>query len=74
MNHEIGVGLIGAGDISLYHAQGIEQCVGTKLVGFYDVLPDRALKQRPLRWPDSQRHRWRLLSNASGCAADPAKR
>jgi len=42
MNHEIGVGLIGAGDISLYHAQGIEQCVGTKLVGFYDVLPDRA--------------------------------
>lgn len=42
MNHEIGIGLIGAGDISLYHSQGIRECKETKLVGFYDVLPERA--------------------------------
>lgn len=42
MNAEIGIGFIGAGDISLYHSQGIKQCGGTKLVGFYDVLPERA--------------------------------
>lgn len=42
MNHEIGIGLIGAGDISLYHSQGIRECEGAKLVGFYDVLQERA--------------------------------
>ena len=42
MNHEIGIGLIGAGDVSLYHSQGIKQCEGAKLLGFYDILPEHA--------------------------------
>lgn len=42
MNSEIGIGLIGAGDVSTYHAVGIRECRGVRLVGLYDTLPERA--------------------------------
>ncbi|MFO0936871.1 MAG: Gfo/Idh/MocA family oxidoreductase [Gemmataceae bacterium] len=41
----IGVGLIGAGDISILHAAAIQKCPGAKLVGLWNRGQDRA-KQR----------------------------
>ena len=41
----IGVGFIGAGDISILHAKAVARCAGTKLVGLWNRSQDRA-KQR----------------------------
>jgi predicted dehydrogenase len=41
----IGVGFIGAGDISILHAKAVSKCRGTKLVGLWNRSQDRA-KQR----------------------------
>jgi predicted dehydrogenase len=41
----IGVGLIGAGDISILHAAAVKKCPGAKLVGLWNRGTDRA-KQR----------------------------
>src|SRR4051812_29319567 len=41
----IGVGFIGAGDISILHAKAVARCHGTKLVGLWNRSQDRA-KQR----------------------------
>jgi len=40
-SNEFGVGFIGAGDISLYHAAGIKKA-GGRLVGLYDISLERA--------------------------------
>lgn len=42
MKYEIGIGLIGAGDVSIHHAEGIKECTGANLVGLYDISPSRA--------------------------------
>lgn len=42
MRQEIGIGLIGAGDVSIHHAEGIKACKGANLVGLYDISPSRA--------------------------------
>ena len=44
-NDTIGVGLIGAGDISILHARAVKKCPGAKLVGLWNRSQDRA-KQR----------------------------
>jgi predicted dehydrogenase len=44
-NDTIGVGLIGAGDISILHAKAVAKCPGAKLVGLWNRSQDRA-KQR----------------------------
>lgn len=41
----IGIGFIGAGDISLLHAKAIQKCKGARLVGLWNRSQDRA-KQR----------------------------
>jgi predicted dehydrogenase len=38
----IGVGFIGAGDISILHAQAVKKCPGAKLVGLWNRNQDRA--------------------------------
>jgi predicted dehydrogenase len=38
----IGVGFIGAGDISILHAAAVKKCFGTKLVGLWNRSQDRA--------------------------------
>lgn len=41
----IGVGFIGAGDISFLHADAINSQPGTELIGVYDLNPDQAAKK-----------------------------
>lgn len=41
----IGIGFIGAGDISILHARAVQKCHGAKLVGLWNRSQDRA-KQR----------------------------
>src|SRR5213076_3623982 len=41
----IGVGFLGAGDISILHARAVARCPGAKLVGLWNRGQDRA-KQR----------------------------
>ncbi|HVL15989.1 MAG TPA: Gfo/Idh/MocA family oxidoreductase, partial [Gemmata sp.] len=41
----IGVGFIGAGDISILHAAAVKKCPGAKLIGLWNRNQDRA-KQR----------------------------
>ena len=41
----IGIGFIGAGDISILHAKAVKKCFGTRLVGLWNRSQDRA-KQR----------------------------
>ena len=38
----IGVGFIGAGDISILHAAAVKKCPGAKLVGLWNRTQDRA--------------------------------
>ena len=38
----IGVGFIGAGDISILHAKAVAKCPGAKLVGLWNRSQDRA--------------------------------
>lgn len=44
-NHTIGIGFIGAGDISILHAKSVSRCAGTKLVGLWNRSQDRALQR-----------------------------
>lgn len=39
---QIGIGFIGAGDVSLLHAEAIRRCSGAKLVGLWNRTPERA--------------------------------
>jgi predicted dehydrogenase len=41
----IGVGFIGAGDISILHARAVQKCHGTKLVGLWNRSQDRATQR-----------------------------
>src|SRR5262245_20954712 len=45
LSDTIGLGFIGAGDISILHAKAVQRCAGTKLVGLWNRSQDRA-KQR----------------------------
>jgi predicted dehydrogenase len=38
----IGIGFIGAGDISILHAKAVQKCYGTKLIGLWNRSQDRA--------------------------------
>jgi predicted dehydrogenase len=38
----IGIGFIGAGDISILHARAVQKCLGAKLVGLWNRSQDRA--------------------------------
>ena len=51
----IGVGFIGAGDISILHARAVAKCPGAKLVGLWNRSQDRARSEMPRHW--SQRVR-----------------
>lgn len=42
ISQEIGVGLIGAGDVSIHHAAGMKASGNVNLVGLYDISSDRA--------------------------------
>ena len=41
----IGIGFIGAGDISILHAKAIKKCYGSKLVGLWNRSQDRATQR-----------------------------
>jgi predicted dehydrogenase len=41
----IGVGLLGAGDISILHAAAVKKCPGAKLVGLWNRSQDRAVQR-----------------------------
>src|SRR3954463_11759044 len=41
----IGVGFIGAGDISILHAKAVARCPGAKLVGLWNRSQDRATQR-----------------------------
>lgn len=41
----IGVGLIGAGDISILHARAVQRCPGAKLIGLWNRSQDRAIQR-----------------------------
>jgi predicted dehydrogenase len=41
----IGVGLIGAGDISILHAAAVKKCPGARLVGLWNRSQDRAVQR-----------------------------
>lgn len=41
-NDNIGIGFIGAGDISILHARAVQKCHGAKLVGLWNRSQDRA--------------------------------
>lgn len=41
----IGVGFIGAGDISILHARAVQRCHGAKLVGLWNRSQDRAVQR-----------------------------
>ena len=41
----IGVGFIGAGDISILHARAVQRCPGAKLVGLWNRSQDRAVQR-----------------------------
>jgi predicted dehydrogenase len=41
----IGVGFIGAGDISILHARAVQRCPGAKLIGLWNRSQDRAIQR-----------------------------
>jgi len=41
----IGLGFIGAGDISILHARAIEKCPGAKLIGLWNRSQERAIQR-----------------------------
>jgi predicted dehydrogenase len=41
----IGVGFIGAGDISILHARAVQRCPGAKLLGLWNRSQDRAIQR-----------------------------
>jgi predicted dehydrogenase len=41
----IGVGFVGAGDISILHARAVQRCPGAKLVGLWNRSQDRAVQR-----------------------------
>lgn len=41
----IGVGFIGAGDISILHARAVQRCPGAKLIGLWNRSQDRAVQR-----------------------------
>jgi predicted dehydrogenase len=41
-NDSIGIGFIGAGDVSLLHARAIRHCPGARLVGLWNRSPERS--------------------------------
>ena len=45
----IGVGFIGAGDISILHAAAVKKCPGAKLVGLWNRSQDRGCFATALR-------------------------
>ncbi len=42
---QIGIGFIGAGDVSLLHAEAVRRCPGARLVGLWNRSPDRAVER-----------------------------
>ncbi len=44
-SRDIGIGFIGAGDVSILHAEAIRRCPGARLVGLWNRTPERAAKQ-----------------------------
>jgi predicted dehydrogenase len=60
----IGVGFIGAGDISLLHAQAINSQAGTELIGVYDLDSEQTIRK-------SQAYNCKAFPSAEGLIADP---
>ena len=52
----IGVGFIGAGDVSILHAKAVGRCPGAKLVGLWNRSQDRATQRAGLDPGDHRRH------------------
>ena len=50
----VGVGFIGAGDISILHAAAVKKCPGAKLVGLWNRSQERA--ERNGTCPSHTRH------------------
>jgi len=61
----IGVGFIGAGDISLLHADAINSQPGVELIGVYDLDPDQTLEK-------SRGYNCRAFPSAEALIVDPA--
>lgn len=49
----IGVGFIGAGDISLLHAEAINSQAGTELIGVYDLDSEQTIRKSQALTPPS---------------------
>ncbi len=45
MSKDIGIGFIGAGDISILHAKAVSRCSGAKLVGLWNRSQERAVQR-----------------------------
>ena len=70
----IGVGFIGAGDISILHAAAVKKCPGAKLVGLWNRNQDRAKRAgrassaaRTTRRPRS----WSTTRPSTRCSCSP---
>jgi predicted dehydrogenase len=61
----VGVGFIGAGDVSILHAAAVRKCPGAKLIGLWNRNPDRA-QQR------AEQFGCRMYSSAEELVSDPA--
>ena len=60
----IGVGFIGAGDISLLHAEAINSLAGTELIGVYDLDSEQTIRK-------SQAYNCKAFPSAEALIADP---
>ncbi len=65
LDKPIGVGFIGAGDVSVLHARAVRKCPGAKLIGLWNRSPERA-QQR------AQEFNCRVYATPEELVADPA--
>jgi len=61
---QINIGFIGAGDISILHAQSIHECPEAQLVGLWNITPELAQEK-------SKRYDCKIYESAEALVADP---
>lgn len=60
----INIGFIGAGDISLLHAEAVKACPGAELIGLWDITPDLAEEK-------SRKFKCKIYDSAEALVQDP---
>lgn len=64
MNHPVGIGFIGAGEVSQLHAKAIQSIPEARLVGLWNLEPDRAAER-------AQLYQCRRYASAEELVQDP---